>query len=285
MRLIKKYFPISCIIATLFASATLPAQMDLVNFGYQRLFPGAFDIINRDTQPNLDESYKVLQIIHEKALPGVDFRLQWDPILLPYYENLEIGSAMALDFLARYINECSNLKENEIIQHVKEFESYYSVQTPTFVARDHAFENVNFSDPFNVDPEIVKYRKLQSVANYHDIHLKPVTNSLKKKDIKKGNVKLEKIIDNLPISTYVIRALDPSIDSKEDGNTIILIKNKNFSIFYECANGASIIKNKASGKWDIKPGEFITEYLIESPFSEFRLYKATCAEETCANLK
>lgn len=272
-----------CIVAALFIRATLSAQMEEGNFGGEYLFRRAFEHSN-DTQPNLDESYKVLQIIHERALPGVDFGLDWNPVLSSYFENLGIGSAMALDFLARYINECGNLTDNEISLYVREFEPYYAIQTPIFVAREHAFENVDFPDPSGISSEIVKYRKLQSIAHYHDIKLEPVTKSLKRKDIKNGKSNFKKIIDDLSVSTYVIRAIDPaSGDSKEYGHTMILVKNKEFSIFYDCNNGAAKI-NKASGKWSIKLGEYIADFLVELPFSEFRVYKATCAKEGCTNL-
>jgi hypothetical protein len=298
MSLFKKYFPLEttsfqswatfllgkgCIVASMFTAATLSAQMDEVNFGGEYLFRRAFEHSN-DTKPNLDESYKVLQIIHERALPGVDFGLDWNPILSSHFENLGIGSAMALDFLARYINECGNLTDNEISLYVREFEPYYTIQTPIFVAREHAFENVDFPDPWGVNSEIVKYRKLQSIANYHDIKLEPVTNSLKRKDIKNGKANFKKIIDDFPVSTYVIRALDPApVGSKEYGHTMILVKNKDFSIFYDCNEGAAKI-NKASGKLSIKLGEYIVDFLIELPFSEFRVYKATCSKECCTNL-
>lgn len=272
-----------CIVAAMFTAATLSAQMDEMNFGGEYLFRRTFEH-SSDTRPNLDESYKVLQIIHERALPGVDFGLDWNPVLSSHFENLGIGSAMALDFLARYINECSNLTDNEISLHVREFEPYYAIQTPIFVAREHAFENVAFPDSWGVSSEIVKYRKLQSIANYHDIKLEPVTNSLKRKDIKNRKASFKKMIDDLPVSTYVIRALDSApLDSKEYGYTMILVKNQDFSIFYDCNEGASKI-NKASGKLSIKLGEYIADFLIELPFSEFRVYKATCAQEGCTNL-
>lgn len=286
MFLFKKYLSIKKIlfqIVAMLTVATLSAQIDEMNFGIEYLFQRAPEF-GQDRHPNLNESYKVLQIIQERALPGVDFGLDRTPVLSPHFKNLGIGSAMALDFVARYINECSNLKDSEASLYVREFEPYYATQTPIFVAREHAFENVNFLDFEENNSEIIKYRKLQSIANYHEIKLEPVTSSLKRQDIKNGKANFKKIINSLPMSAYIIRALDPApADLKEYGHTMILIKNKDHSIFYDCNEGAVKI-NKASGKWAIKVSQYIVESLIELPFSEFRIYKATCANEVCTNL-
>lgn len=231
-----------------------------------------------DHNPNLNETYQVIQFLRERALSGIDF---WEGELATYFDNMGLGSAMALDFLARYLNECSHLTEEEITHSVKGFEPIYNIQRPTFLARDYAYEHVALSEGGGEDPEIVKYRKLQSIANYHNIVLEPATESCKKKGIKTGKVKLKKLIEKLPPSAYVIRALDPaSADEPEYGHTMILIKNENSSIFYESNAGAIQIDQRSHNQL-IKLGEYIEDFLIELPFSEFRIYKASCGEGGC----
>lgn len=271
----------SCCIVAAFMCIAAPfvAQTDEFNLNAGYLFKSEF-VHFHDDQPDLIETYAVLQFLKERALPGVVFG---ESELTPYFENLGIGSAMALDFLARYLNECINLTEKNISLSVKGFEPYYKIQTPLFVAREYAFDNISFKNQNGLSSEIIKFRKMQSIANYYNLELNPVTVSLKRKDIKSGKAKFKKIIEDLPVSTYVIRALDPTTDLKECGHTMILIKNKLFSIFYESNLGAIKI-DKGSGKLSIKIGEYIEDFLIELPFLEFRVYEATSGEGGCLNL-
>lgn len=55
----------------------------------------------------------MLQIIHERALPGVDFGLDRNPVLSPHFENLGIGSAMANATCAK--EGCTNLSSEMVV--------------------------------------------------------------------------------------------------------------------------------------------------------------------------
>jgi hypothetical protein len=105
-------------------------------------------------------------------------------------------------------------------------------------------------------------------------------------ELKNGKAKFDKIIESLPPSTYLIRALDPSSDSspQEYSHSLILVKNKLFSIFYDCNEGAIKIHDASKKSSLIKLGEYVKDYLIELPFSEFQVYKAIAGKGGCINL-
>lgn len=263
-----------CTIFLFFSSLVADAE-----FNWKQLFRPEFVSANGN-QPDLDETYKVIQFLNENALEGVDFG-SWE--LSPYFDTLGLDSSMALDFLSRYLNECTHLPEEDPALRVKRFEPYYKKKEPVFISRDYAFAQVASSDDSS-NLEKIKYSKLQSIANYHHLILKPMTTSIKKKDIKTNKAKFERLVEDLPPSTYMIVALDPvSPDEPEDRHMMVLIKDSKSSIFYDQSLGALQIYEKSKDQV-IKTGEFIKTFLIELPFPEFRIYEASCREEGCINL-
>lgn len=236
-------------------------------------------------QQDLTESHKVFNILLSKALS----RILFDATKLWPFDHGGTCTAMALDFLARYLNECKRMtNEEEITLHITNFRPYYQFSTSTFMSRQAAYNTITIPDSEGLNSEDLKYRKMQSLANYHNIKLTPVTGSIKHADILFGRVDFKKIIQDLPLGSYVIRALSPTNNHKQEvyGHTMILIKKKDFSIFFDNSEGAAKITEEPVRGDDpaIQMGEYIENAMIDWWIPEYRVYRASSGRGGCKHL-
>lgn len=229
---------------------------------------------------NLDESTRVYEELVSHSLPKIVFKQEkiWP------FDYQGVCSAMALDFLARYFTTCRNCFTNEetMSAQIAQFNAYYKVPTAMIISRQAAYNTITVEDDEGLDAEELKYRKIQSLANYHNIHLEPITGSIPLQNIESGQVDFKKIITQLPQGSYVIRALSPTDNDKKEwyGHTMILIKKKGFSIFFDNAKGAA----KITEETDSELGEHLEAALVTWHIPEYRIYRARMGAGGCKNL-
>lgn len=234
---------------------------------------------------NVDESRKVFNVLVAKALSRIIFQRA---TIYPF-DNRGTCSAMALDFLARYIQVRSQLiDEDEITAHVASFSPFYRTSNSTFMSRQAAYNtiavsNISYDDAMHeLNNDKIKYRKMQSLANYHNIKLNPRTGSIPLREIESGRAEFKQKINQLPKGYYVIRALSPTNNHKLEhyGHTMILVKESGFAIFFDNASGAI----KITSELDQDVGEHVEGVMIKWGIPEYRVYKAGCGNGGCVHL-
>lgn len=241
-----------------------------------------FERINGTTHhgQDLDKSMNVYEELVAHSLPTIVFK---EEKLYPF-DHRGTCSAMALDFLARYFSTCRGCVDHEdaISAQIAKFNTYYEVPTSTIISRQAAYNTITVEDNEDLEVEEIKFRKMQSLANYHNIKLTPQTESMSLNDIVDGQIDFKKVISDLPQGSYVIRALSPTDNDKQEwyGHTMILIKKKGFSIFFDNAKGAA----KITEETDIELGEHLEETMLNWRIPEYRIYRARIGAGGCRNL-
>lgn len=242
-------------------------------FGNQYLFHRDGSCPNSDQ--NESESKKVYDIIKRRQRPLISFN---KAKLVPF-DNGGTCSAMSLDFLARYITVCSKKRTAEERKAcVMKFQPFYENNNRTFVSRQAAYNTIEVKAEFNESAEEIKQQKIQSLANYHGMHLTPVMGTVTMRQLQNG-YDLKGVIDQLPEGTYVVRMLSPANNAKKEyyGHTMTFVKNKDFSIYYDNSAGPLEVTEDL--------GETVREILLDWGIPEFRIYHATCGDRGCVNLK
>lgn len=242
-------------------SVDRPAHKALVNYIFQR------EEVCSDALEQDDELAREVYTFIKKERPSqVDF----NEANLSQSVKGHTCSAMALDFLARYIKECSHLKKGKDCKKcIKDFQPFYRASTTVFGSRQAAFNTINVDRDFALeDPEGIKERKIQSLANYNGIKLKPATRTVKLTEIQNDPQKFTSSIKKLKEGVYVIRALKPFVNFKMEsfGHTMIFIKGKDFSAHYDNSDGLVDITNDVEG--------YIRDKLLTLAIPEARFYKA-----------
>ena len=298
MNSLKKYLLLSMLLAAIFSGLLSADEIDAPQYTLEDLELNDEEFYNHDTdelvrqneillfkrlksteivcydcEQNLENSQEVFSVISDKAPEGIIFKEE----RISPFDNAGVCSAMAFDFLTRYKNNCEadgELNKNGLC--VKKFEPFYKIQTSFFMSKQQAYNTISVNNVNGLSSEEIKYRKMQSLANYHNIKLVPTTKTLKLTDIKSGKAKFKKTIDDLATGTYIIRLLlpDPTLDKLElKGHTITLIKHKKFAILYDNAKGPVLITSSI--------GSTVEKAMIITKYPELRLYKATCGSEGC----
>jgi hypothetical protein len=188
-------------------------------------------------------------------------------------------SAMALDFLARFRSKCnhlSNAQDKKVC--VKSFEPFYLANRSTFSSRQAAYNTIGIHPQYRNQSESIKHQKMQSLANYHRLNIKPLTDTIHVSDIEKKPNAFKKKIAQLPTGTYLIRAILPADNEKMEwyGHTMILIKSPELSIYYDNATGAEDITGNVENH--------VRDVLLHWQIPEIRIYQATCPPDGCINL-
>lgn len=224
------------------------------------------DSCNHDCSQNFDISQEVFHLIKMKRANKIDF----DEGKLYSFDGGGTCSAMALDFLARYINECSGLtSRTDITKKATKFRDFYCANTSTYSSRQAAYNTIYVDQQAAIqNPELIKLGKMQSLANFHYLKLTPATGTITIKAIKKDSNKFKKKIKNLPQGTYVVRALLPADNHKQEyfGHSMIFIKGANISLYYDSSFGLVDITGEAEG--------FVKDKLISWEIPEVRFYRA-----------
>ncbi len=217
-------------------------------------------------EQNPSQAKKVHGDLKKKKLSKINF----DSALLNDSVYGHTCSAMALDFLSRYIKECSNFnKYADFKRYVENFKPFYRNSNETYTSRQAAYNTIQADRKVSLaDPELMKFRKMQSLSNYHGLKLTSVTKSINNNEISIYPEKFMGIIDALANGYYVIRALSPTDNYKMEyyGHTMILIKGKVFSVYYDNSDGAVEITNDVSG--------YVKDKLIAWGIPEVKIYEA-----------
>ena len=221
-----------------------------------------------DMSQDVDQSYEVFNFINFKSPDYVSFNQE----KITPFDGGGTCSAMALDFLSRYTLECSELTDvKEIKNTVASFAPFYEGVTTTFVSRQAAYNTIKVDkEAYFLQKELVKTQKMQSLANYHNFSLEVITNSIDIYEANQNPLFLDNVLNNLSFGTYIIRALSPaSYNEKMEwyGHTMILIKEDNFSIFYDNSVGAIELTGNV--------GMPIRKDLLNWGIPELKIYKAT----------
>jgi len=182
-------------------------------------------------------------------------------------------SAMAFDFLARYLDECADSTDAHFcLAKVKEFAPYYKTNNTTFVSKQAAYNAVKLKPGCYADEydDEFKWDKMQTLARYHNFALIPATRSISRYEIKWNPEEFKQTVDELPEGAYLVRALSPCEwnEKKESyGHSMILIKGKQHGIYYDNAYGAVDITNRVS--------EYVQKKLENWWIPECRFYFAS----------
>jgi len=203
---------------------------------------------------------------------------------LDYFDHGGTCSAMALDFLARYIHDCQEIDDGETcLEKVKSFTRYYLSNNTTFTSRQAAYNAIElkpeYESQINANDETFKHEKMQSLAHYHNITLIPATNTITRYEMANDKQSFKQMIDDLPDAVYLVRALSPTDWSPKKeyyGHSMVLIKGKNHSIYYDNSDGAVDITNRVS--------DYVLEKLEGWWLPEYRLYTALCIDGEITNL-
>lgn len=188
-------------------------------------------------------------------------------------------SAMALDFLVRYFRECAQLTNKEQIrERIKQFAPYYKLNTRTYISRQSSYNTIEVDRQTAINnPEEIKYRKIQSLANYHDLGLTPVTKTIKRSSIASNPNDFINQVNGLPYGYYVVRCIYPADNVKMEsyGHTMILVKTAGFSVFFDNGDGAVDITDDVGG--------YVKDKILSRILPEVRFYKAQC-KNNCKHL-
>ncbi len=197
---------------------------------------------------DINKSWAVFEQIKAMEPWPIDF----DAYKLEPFDESGTCTAMALDFLARYINVAkpqTNLSDR--IRTIFSFEHYYKSNSITFVSRQAAFNTITIESDArkNFERDLLKELKMKALANYHQIELSAITSTIKPSELESTPGCLQTIVDELPDGEYVLRLVQPEENEKQEafGHTMIVIKDKDLSIFYDNAEGALKVNYKKLG--------------------------------------
>lgn len=220
---------------------------------------------------NIELSKSVFNEIYALRPSYIDFNIA----TLEPFDYGGTCTSMALDFLARYKNECEQLPtKKEQTFCIKGFRTFYRMDNETFISRQAAFNTIEVDLQVALqDPELIKAQKMQALANYHRLFLVPATPSMPYSD-----KNLERVIKNLPDGTYIIRAHAPTENYKWEvfGHTMIFIKNKKLRVLYDNSKGAELLPSNYDAALAMR--------LKNWGIPEIRFYQAFCNVEGCINL-
>lgn len=244
--------------------------------------PLAFDYLFRregycyTCNQDINVSDQVINLLIEKKLSKVDF----DKTKVYPFEGGGTCTAMAMDFLARYVNECSNMTSRSAVRaKVKQFAPFYTYGLSTDISRQAAYNTIRVDRQAHINnPDEMKYRKMQSMANYHSMNLEPATSTIKRSKISQKPKSFKSKIKNLPNGYYIVRGLEPADNEKMEyfGHTMIFIKTPHISLYFDNGDGAVDITSDPAG--------YVKDKLLGWGFKEFRLYKVTCVNNSCKNV-
>lgn len=219
---------------------------------------------------DLEQEYELAKEVYAFIRKERPAKVDFDSMLLNEPVNSHTCSAMALDFLTRYMKECSSLKKAaDCKKCVQNFGRFYRASTVTFGSRQAAFNTIKVDHKYALsEPESIKDRKIQSLANYYGLKLKPATRTVKFSEISKDPQKFMDSIDKLKDGLYVIRAIKPvdNVKMESYGHTMVLIKGKNFSVYYDNKYGAADITDDVAG--------YVKDKLIAWKIPEIKFYTA-----------
>lgn len=227
------------------------------------------------THQDFDVSQSVFTVIKNKRADKVDF----DSSNL-VFDGRGTCSAMAFDFLTRFMNSQHTLTDrNSHRAFIRQFKNYYKANMTTYSSRQAAYNTITVDRAAHqANPELIKMRKMQSLANYHNIKLTAATKSIKITEIDRKPKNFKKIIKALPQGCYVVRALSPKDNHKMEsyGHTMIFIKGKKFSAYFDNGDGAYDITDDVES--------YVTDKLLSWYIPEVRLYKAVLGSTEDLNL-
>lgn len=219
-----------------------------------------------DCTPIRSISIDTFEIIKEKALPEVSFHRSQ----LFKFDNAGTCTAMALDFITRYLSEYSpELSSFEIETLLTNFAPFYTSNLPTFSSRQAAFNTISVNKKaYKKNPELYRYRKIQSLANYHYLTLTPMTPTFFRREISMNPELINEAIDNLPCGAYIIRTTIPAKNHKMEqvGHTMILLKQGGTTVYYDNAEGAVDISHEMA--------TYVLNKIFQYNHAEFRIYQA-----------
>jgi len=222
---------------------------------------------------------KVLTKLIAERPANIDF----DPTGLDSFDDKGTCSAMALDFASRYNSKCTASVDK--IQCVIDFKPYYLHNTEEYTSMQTAYNTIQLLDKFldisdcddACKADVLAHEKMQSLANYHDMTLTPVTKTLDWESL--NDEELGSIIDNLPKGTYVIRMIQPNENHKKEsyGHTMVFVKEDDFQLYYDNGKSLRLIPNQEA--------EGVVKIINQwTSIPTLRIYKATCPSEGCTNL-
>lgn len=209
-------------------------------------------------EQNVAESMRVFQCLHKRRPKQIYFRFQD----VSFFDQKGTCSAMALDFLARYLESCAEITDPiDCASIIKTFKPYYRANVSTFSSRQASYNTITVDTSLPVLSETAKEKKIQALANYHNLTIAPATPSI---DIQ--HPEIEALVNQLAAGNYILRALSPAENKKGEwyGHTMILIKKPEKSIFYDNYDGAVVIHGDV--------GEYVKEQLESWHIPEFRFY-------------
>lgn len=208
-----------------------------------------------------EEAYNYIQ---SKRRPHINFNRAK---LFPFDHN-GTCTAMALDFLARYHAACSGERSVTIRKRtLKDFKVYLGQTNSAFMSRQSAYNTIEIKNQRGISSDDIKHEKMQSLANYHDFEITPVTGTIKTLSLQTGT-DLRGTFAHLPDGYYIIRMLYPADNEKGEyfGHTMSFVKDKDLSVFFDNLDGAFLIKG------DLCQG--VTKALESWGMEEFRIYHA-----------
>lgn len=183
----------------------------------------------------------ILAALSSKPTPGIKFNRT------RLFEYLEGGtcSALSLEFLVTYfkIKKLSNeQKKDSITKSELLLDSMKNVAHKFFSS---SIEMRNIQAAFNtievqLQKEEVDYKrnKIQSLANYHSLVIDYTS-----KEVDVDNITDEREVSDevksLPLGAYILRIIKPLNNEKleEHGHTMVYIKDKEVSLFYDPNKG------------------------------------------------
>jgi hypothetical protein len=225
---------------------------------------------------NLPLSQKVFKVLKKDRPEKVTF----DSDLLYPFDGRGTCSAMALDFLARYIIECAPLASDTARRdRLTSYRPYYRANLTTFSSRQAAYNTINVSRSATLsNPEGMKERKIQALANYHNLKIKAATKTFKMTAIRSQPDAFKAAVNDLPSGYYIIRALSLADNYKMEsyGHTMILIKTRGLSIYYDNRDGAADITHGTAS--------YVKDKLLTWGIPEVRFYRVSANGSTPENL-
>jgi hypothetical protein len=178
-------------------------------------------------------------------------------------------SAMALDFLSRYLLWCSDIRDvnlrREIIKSLKVYNGYDNI---TFKSRQAAYNSISVDKLMHQkNVEEIRKKKIQSLANYHNMDLEAVIPSYNISENNFGPNWLCEQINLLQDGAYVIRAIKPTDNKRMElyGHTLVFVKNKDLSLFYDNHSGATEVGTDF--------GSYVSNEIINWGIPEVRIYR------------
>ena len=180
-------------------------------------------------------------------------------------------SAMALGFISDYNTKCNGVSDK--ISCINELKDFYISNNEVFSSVQAAFNTIQVVAN-EMSQSDIAYKKMQALANYHDLSLTPVTETLETQNTDK----IKSVFENLPYRSYVVGMLKPDSNHKKEvfGHTMSFIKDSKESLYFDNYRGLSRLVNEKEN--------FLNSIQNWYYIPQVRIYKAECPPKGCENL-